>query len=313
MAVRTSGADRGWDEAREDGRGLPRSQVGTTPQHLLMTLFGDYWSGHHEHLPSAALVDLLAEFDVTQASARAALNRLTRRELLQSTKLGRQTYYGLAPHALELLQETARRIVAFGTQEVRSWDGSWTLVAFSVPEAQRRVRYAVRTRLRWLGFAALFDGLWCSPWDERDAALAALSELGIASATVMRAGIDPRSTLQALDAWDLEEVREKYLEFEAEFTPILDQARKGRLTASRALVERTKVMDSWRSFLGDEPDLPAELLPGDWPRARMRELFIDVYDSLAPVAKGRCQQVIAQHAPELAELVTTHDAMDARS
>src|SRR5580704_2713984 len=112
--------------APANGR-LPRSQVGTTPQHLLMTLLGDYWSGRTEHLPSAALVELLAEFDISEASARAALNRLTRRGLLLSSKRGRNTYYGLHPRALALLQDTAKRIVSFGTDETRLWDGAWTI------------------------------------------------------------------------------------------------------------------------------------------------------------------------------------------
>ena len=63
-------------------------------------------------------------------------------------------------------------------------------------------------------------------------------------------------------------------------------------------------MDSWRKFVFVEPNLPAELLPDDWPRARMRDFFIELYSSLAPVAKARCQQIIATHSPELAALVT---------
>lgn len=289
---------------------LPRTQVGTTPQHLLMTLLGDYWFDRSEHLPSAALVELLAEFDISEPSARAALNRLAKRNLLVTSKRGRNTYYGPSVRAMPLLRETLKRIVAFGTQEAKPWDGNWTVVAFSVPEVRRQTRHTIRTGLRWLGYAALYDGLWCSPWPEQDAALAMLSDLGVHSATVMRAEIDPRSTVQALSAWDLEALKNKYIEFEQEFSPMLEDVRRGALTASQALVERTKVMDSWRKFLGVEPDLPVELLPADWPRSRMRELFVELYDNLAPVAKARCQQIIAQHSPELATLVTQHTAAE---
>ena len=292
------------------GSRLPRSQVGTTPQHLLMTLLGDYWSGRPEHLPSAALVELLGEFDISEASARAALNRLTRRELLLSSKRGRNTYYGLHPRALPLLQETARRIVAFGTHEARPWDGAWTIVAFSVPETQRQLRRTIRTRLRWLGFAALYDGLWCCPWNEQEAAFAILSDVGVRSATIMRAAIDARSTMQPLSAWDLEALSRQYLEFENAFTPVLENVRKGTVTTSEALVHRTVVMDSWRSFISVEPDLPAELHPADWPRSRVRALFVELYDSLAPVARARAQQIIAKQSRELAALVTSHPAAD---
>jgi phenylacetic acid degradation operon negative regulatory protein len=296
-------------ELLEDHR-LPRSQVGTTPQHLVMTLLGDYWFGRMEQLPSAALVGLLAEFDISEPSTRAALNRLTKRGLLMSSKRGRNTYYGLHTRAIPLLRDGAKQIAVFGTPEARPWDGMWTVVAFSVPEVERWLRHGVRTKLRWLGFAALYDGLWCSPWDMRGSALEILSELGVRSATVMRAEIDERSTVQALSAWDLEALKREYLEFGEEFSPILDKARRGALTASQALVERTKVMDRWRNFLGAEPDLPTELLPGNWPRSRMRRLFFELYDSLGPVARARCHQIIAEHSPELATLVTHHGAAE---
>jgi phenylacetic acid degradation operon negative regulatory protein len=289
---------------------MPRSQAGTTPQHLLVTLLGDYWFGRTEQLPSAALVDLLAEFDITQPSARIALNRLTKRGLLVTSKRGRNTYYGPSEWAIPRVRETLKRIVAFGAREAKPWDGAWTIVAFSVPETQRQRRHSIRTTLRWLGFAALYDGLWCSPWDERDAAVVMLSDLGVHSATVMRTEIDHRSSVQAMSSWDLEVAKESYLGFERVFSPMLEDVRREALTASQALVARTEVMDHWRTFLGIEPDLPAELLPDDWPRAQMRELFLELYDNLAPLAKARCQQIIAKHSPELAALVTHHVAFE---
>lgn len=271
-----------------------------------MTLLGDYWLGQAERLPSAVLVDLLAEFDVTKPSARIALNRLTKRGLLVTSKRGRNTYYGLSPRAASLVRETLKRIVAFGARDARAWDGTWTIVAFSVPETRRQLRHSIRTGLRWMGFAALYDGLWCSPWNEHDAAVAMLSDLGVHSATVMRAEIDERSSVHALSCWDLGAVQRRYREFQAVFSPMLDDVRRGALTASDALVARTKVMDDWRNFLGVEPDLPAQLLPSDWPRAEMRALFLELYDSLAPVAKARCQQIVGNYSPELATIVTHH-------
>lgn len=284
--------------------------MGPTPQHLLMTLLGDYWTDREELLPSRALVDLLAEFEITEQSARRALNRLTSRGLLLSNRRARNTYYGIRPDALIVVRETAKRIVTFGARDQRAWDGSWTIVAFSVPEARRELRHVIRTRLHWLGFSSLYDGLWCSPWDEQQAVLGVLEELGVAAATVMRARINERSSVQALAAWNLDAVKQRYLEFGREFSPILAASSRGALTASQTLVTRTKLMDGWRNFFTLEPDLPAGLLPADWPRTRMRELFVELYDSLAPVARGRCQQIIAKHSPELAELVTAHTATD---
>ena len=67
---------------------LPRVQIGANPQHLIVTVLGDYWRSREEHLPSAALVALANEFGITSTSARAALSRLARRGLLESSKQG---------------------------------------------------------------------------------------------------------------------------------------------------------------------------------------------------------------------------------
>src|SRR5690606_29083636 len=43
------------------------------------------------------------------------------------------------------------------------WDGTWTLVGFSLPEARRRERHDLRSRLLWGGFGPLQNGLWVAP------------------------------------------------------------------------------------------------------------------------------------------------------
>ena len=116
---------------------LPRIQTGANPQHLIITLLGDYWFGRKEHLPSAALVALANEFEITSTSARAALSRLARRGLLDSSRDGRRTFYGLTPRAERVLNEGFARIVGFGLDD-RPWDGSWSVVIFSVPEDRAR-------------------------------------------------------------------------------------------------------------------------------------------------------------------------------
>src|SRR5690349_22584660 len=83
---------------------LPRAQTGAQPQHLIVTLFGDYWLERPEHLPSAGLVALAGEFGVSATSARAALSRLARRGLLTSSKSGRNTFYGLTGRAGRVLR-----------------------------------------------------------------------------------------------------------------------------------------------------------------------------------------------------------------
>ncbi|GLW06409.1 PaaX family transcriptional regulator [Microtetraspora sp. NBRC 13810] len=274
------------------------------PQHLITTLLGDYWFRRREPLPSAALVRLAGEFGVSPVAARAALSRLARRDLLESSKAGRRTYYRLTDRASAVLAEGRQRIMSFGLG-TGGWDGKWTVAGFSVPEEQRDLRHALRTRLRWLGFAPLYDGLWVSPTAGGETVAEALRDLGVRHATVFRGGAAP-GLRAPHEAWDFALLRRAYDDFLRHYGPLLDRVRGGAVGASEALVARSGIMDTWRGFPNLDPGLPAELLPQDWPRTAARDLFVEVYDTLGPLAESRVRQIVTEFDHDLAGLVRHH-------
>jgi phenylacetic acid degradation operon negative regulatory protein len=305
----------------EDDGGVPQpwtspGPVAQRPPRLLLTLLGDYWWQRTEPLPSAVIVALLSEFGVSDSAARAALSRLTRNGLLVTSRGGRRTFVQLSERAADVLNDGARRIFSFGDTPA-PWDGMWSLVAFSIPEQHRSARDELRKALRWLGFAPLYDGLWVSPRDHAGDVIGRLNDLGIATATAFRAtalplpggaaaGAGPVSDIPAR-AWDLAGLRDSYQEFVAFAGLLRDQTEAGQITATDALVARTRVMNEWRAFPALDPDLPDELLPAAWPRASARELFIACYDLLGPLATRRVRQIIARYSPELAGRAAYHN------
>jgi phenylacetic acid degradation operon negative regulatory protein len=184
----------------------------------------------------------------------------------------------------------------------------WSLVAFSIPEDNRAARDALRKQLRWLGFAPLYDGLWVSPRDHAAEVIGCLKDLGITTATAFRANSVPADCDIPARAWDLGRLRAQYEHFMGFAGRLRDTTAAGQLAPVEALVARTRVMDEWRAFPGLDPDLPAELLPSAWPRARARELFIGCYDLLGPLAAQRIRQVIARYSPELAGRAAYHSS-----
>jgi phenylacetic acid degradation operon negative regulatory protein len=282
---------------------------GPQPQHLLLTLLGDYWYGLHDHLPSAALVELLGEFGISPAAARAALNRLARRGILDSSRTGRRTGYGLTRREpVELrLSRTTRNAILFA-EATPPWDGLWRMVIFSMPEDQRNARRTVRSRLRWLGFAPLFDGVWISPHDREEEAGRYLADLGIPSYVVMTARVVPGVPQGSapLDAWDLDRIRSEYEAFITEWEPLLARTRDGAVGTAEALLARTRLMYDWMHFPGIDPRLPESLLPDDWPSRRAHAIFAELYDGLGPLAETRVRQIVARLAPDLARRVRHH-------
>jgi phenylacetic acid degradation operon negative regulatory protein len=299
MSIRPTTAGSGVPE-------LPRSQVGSSPQHLLTTLLGDYWLHRSEHLPSAALVALLGEFDVSVTGARAALSRLARRGLLVTSKQGRNSFYGIAPSVVDVLAAGGYRFISFGT-EGEQWDGHWTLASFSLPEERSELRYPLRSQLRWLGFAPLYDGLWVSPRPMAEQCRDALKDLGLSEVTVFRAVHVDDVGRPPIDAWDIDELAQMYSRFVRDWEPLRDKAQRGDIDVAAALEARTRIMDSWRGFPSRDPDLPGQLLPPRWSRAEARDVFVEVYDALGPLAATRVRQVIDRFSPDLAALVEHRD------
>jgi phenylacetic acid degradation operon negative regulatory protein len=281
---------------------LPRFQSGFPPQHLLLTLLGDFWTGRTEPLPSAALVAWLADFDVNEAGARAAISRLAKRGNLDVVREGRNTSYRVAARLVELLPYGPLHTQSFGYSRT-GWDRRWTMLALSISDDTRRVRLQLRSALELLGYAQLYESVWVSPHAPNDGLRATLSAHPEVSCTVVVGPADADS-VSPVSAWDLMPLRSQYDHFMTTFAPLQQQMRAGLMTDRDALVARIQVAYRWFVIATVDPDLPAELLPSDWPRNAARDIFAELYDQLGSQAETRVREIVHSFAPELSHLVT---------
>lgn len=285
-------------DVNSGSRGSYSSARSTSPGRQVLTLFGDYWWFPPEQIPSGALVGALGDLGVADGAARAALSRLTRANILVRTRVGRRTTFGLTARGEDIIVAQSDWLDSFG-RESADWDGTWSLVAFSVPEARRAARHQVRSRLRWLGFAPLHDGLWISARGNEAMAMAELRELGAAQITAIRTRDLMTEPLQPQDAWDLDAVAAQYDQF------ISDVLRPGESAGGvAALRDRTNASLEWQRFRIDDPALPEALLPSSWPRSQARSRFIARHAALAAPAEARMREHVSAVDPDLAELVT---------
>ena len=290
--------------------GLPRTRQGS-PTSLLLTLFGDYWFERPEPLPSAAIVGLLGDFGVSEAAARAALSRMVKHRLLLPSRSGRNTGYRLTARTVTVLGDGLARMTAFGG-ESGDWNGLWHIVVVDDARLSRSLRDAVRARMEWLGFARLVDGMWLSPWDRLSAALDELRSLGVEDVTTLTArGADAApGRIRPEQAWDLVGLAAEYRAFIAEAVRLWDALDAGSIQPEEALVHRTQLTDEWLALANSDPDLPAELLPSEWPRAQAREIFVETHEALGARAIERVMEAIRAVDPERAELVVHRSFRD---
>ena len=242
---------------------------------LLLTVLGEFVHPRDGSAWTGTLVSALGALGVEEKSARQTIARTASQGIIESERHGRRVRWQLTAPGRTLLAEGTERISSF-LRSARTWDGQWLVVAAAVPEAQRSTRHKLRTRLTWLGLGCPTPGMWIIPdADKEDEVQAMLTELDLADrafAWVGRraAGTDPASLIDA--AWDLDEVRTRYQEFAADFA---DRTVDDDATAFVAQVE---LIQAWRSFPFVDPDLPAELLPPDWPGPEAATLFHTLRD-----------------------------------
>ncbi|GAA0363869.1 hypothetical protein GCM10009541_02680 [Micromonospora gifhornensis] len=287
---------------------LPRAQAGSSPQHLLVTLLGEYLDSSDADLPSTAVIAMLREFGISESSARAALSRLVKRGLIARRGDARPPVYHLTPQAIAKHRARMQHFLNFGARPPQ-WTGAWVLVSFSIPSSGQALRHAVRRSLNALRFAGLYDSVWIRPGSDAAVVRQALDELlqhvEDARWSVMHVRFDEESGPHGpASAYDLATLAAGYSRFVKRYADLREAARNGKVDPVAALVARTSAMDSWRKFADSDPDLPQHLLPQPWPRQQARDTFLDIHTALGALAQARLVEVVTPYWPDAVSWVT---------
>jgi phenylacetic acid degradation operon negative regulatory protein len=238
------------------------------PQLLLLMLLGDYVLDRDLCLFSGSVIDVMARLGVSEHATRSTLARMVNRGLLRRQREGRRMYFGLTPRSTGILHDGQTRIWRTGAVNDR-WDGTWTLLCFSLPESWQRQRHDLRSQLAWAGFGPLQGGLWIAPGPVGVDRI--VDGLGLAAhVRVFRARADELTDVRQLvgDAYDLAGVAARYVEFLNRWEPP-----DGRLPVEDPLAARLTIVAEWLGAIRRDPRLPVQHLPPDWPAVRAQNVF----------------------------------------
>lgn len=279
----------------EDAQLNPRGSAGNGTQRSIVTLIGQF--SIENRYPAAFFIDVFSSV-ATERAVRNALARLVARGFLVSSRVGRSTWFGVSTAAKLRHERRLSHLLTFGSAPVE-WDGTWTIVLFSVPEDERPLRNVLRRQLSTMGFSLLYDGAWVSPSDQAQEAREGLASLGVSAATVIRTddatGVTSSGELAL--ALRLDERRTSYERFLEDYQPVALQLAEGALAEAEAVTLRTELLEAWRLLADRDRLVPDLLLPTDWPRAAARELFCRIYDGLAIAAQAQVQAAFERAAP----------------
>ncbi|MEU9500040.1 PaaX family transcriptional regulator C-terminal domain-containing protein [Streptomyces sp. NPDC048196] len=262
------------------------------PQSLMLAFLGDQVLGRDVCVYSGSVIDVFARAGIGEQATRSTLTRMVNRGLLRRQREGRRMYFGLTEHSVAVLRDGERRIWRTGAVN-QEWDGTWTLLGFSLPESWQRQRHDLRAKLTWSGFGPLFSGLWIAPGEVDVSSLVA--ELGLtAHVKIFRARADTGMDIGAMieETWGLAELTELaagYEEFVRRWQPWKTQLPEAPLAA---LALRLRLQAEWLQVIRRDPRLPVRHLPDDWPAEPAEKTFRAVYDRLTPLAQDASERLL---------------------
>ena len=269
-------------------------------QDAILTLYGDYLLKRGGEIGIGSLIKLLSNLGLSQQAVRSAVSRMCRAGLLKVRRVGRKSYYSLTEDGHRLLTKGAKRIFE---RKNSHWDGSWNIVTYSIPEQRRQARDRLRLELNWMGYGALTEATWISPYDLTKE----VEELGerlqirdcIQIFQARNQGFTDPKRMVSL-GWDLSRIHQKYASFSQKYQPKLDNHLRRRragetIEPSECFVERFGLIHEYRKLPFFDPDLPAELLPEDWLRPRAAALFREYHDLLADKANKYFNSVFNEY------------------
>lgn len=274
------------------------SPFALSAKHSISVLFGDYWCGRDEGVPSSVLVRLLEDFGFSEHGSRAGLRGLVRDGVLRTWRDGRTSIYGPTPWTIVAQLRVAREACR-PDPTIEEWDAAWTVLTFSASHRSGTARNALRRQLRVLGLRPLYPGVWVAPSDRTEEVAAEMDYRGVDEYSVFVTH-DAARRRPFTEAWSTEDIDKEYRAFLDEFAGV-DPTIKG----PAALVIRSRVMDAWRLRRHYDPGLPVEVLPirhGEEARA----VFSRLYDGLRAAAESHVREVTESLDPTAAARIWSY-------
>jgi phenylacetic acid degradation operon negative regulatory protein len=266
----------------------------TRANSLIITVYGDFIAAHGGTVWLGSFIRLVEPLGLNERMVRTSVYRLSREKWLVSEQLGRKSHYSLTASGKRRFEHAYRRIYS---EPQDTWAGEWQLVLIPSSLAGPQ-RDALRKELAWAGYGSLAPGILAHPSADADELLEILQEAGAHhKVVVMKAAnissLASKPMLELVrDCWNLEALSARYHDFIELFRPVLRTMRAVKSPdPQQCFLVQTLLMHAFRRALLHDPQLPSQLLPGNWSGGIARQLCRDLYAITYPHAQRHLMDV----------------------
>jgi phenylacetic acid degradation operon negative regulatory protein len=223
---------------------------------------------------------MLSELGLSEAAARSAILRMRRGGWLVSIRDGRSVSYQPSDQILAGHQRRARSFTSSGPQ----WDGAFHALLVNVPERVRPFRDEFRRAAQVAGYRTLRAGLLIAPSD-RHAELGTILDRVPPQASVVPGWLklSPEDTRRvASDLWALSELGARYRAVTTAARAAVAEARDRPFRGAEAMRAFAAATLPLYRAVADDPGLPADVLPHDWPGPELGAAVGEALRAFAP-------------------------------
>jgi phenylacetic acid degradation operon negative regulatory protein len=244
---------------------------------LITTVFGDSIAPRGGTVWLGSLIVAMKDFGISERLVRTSVFRLAQDGWLQSTQIGRRSYYSLTEEGRERFEQATQKIYG---EPATEWNHDWQLILLAGLDVG--VRDVVKKELGWLGFGALSPSVLAHPAPDRTGLATTLGRLGIADDVIVLSAQTVRNEAAmrklAQTSWNLDDIDRRYAGFVKRFRPLIAGFGKdAAVTPQTAFLVRTLLIQEYRKVLLRDPQLPAELLPAGWHGTAAYQLCRNLY------------------------------------
>jgi phenylacetic acid degradation operon negative regulatory protein len=255
-----------------------------------------------KQLPGPALMRLLCDLGLSDSAARSVLLRMRRDGWLSSERVGREARYQLTP----ILDAAQARVERQLHGDRPAWSGSFNGMLYMVPERHRAYRDRLRICARLLGYVRLRPGLVIATTDRYEELTSLLPPPPPDSQILsVRLTLSAQNSHQiAGELWGLDALAARY-------RAVLADARDRTTRAERRPPSNTPAFQAFAAttlpvfeILREDPDLPAALLPPDWPGQQLGAALQRAFQVFSPLLQDYLATIISNQAAPPAPQLT---------
>jgi phenylacetic acid degradation operon negative regulatory protein len=246
-------------------------------------------------LPGMWFVRAIQDAGRDPAAIRQTLYRMEAEEEIVARKVGRAKFYSPSRYADATIDAGLSRIL---DPPPRQWNGRWTIVQLRLrSDAQRVARERVVTLLSVEGFALLGADAYISPRDAGARIVNALPDAIRPHVIVLNGALlNAAAEASLLALWNVRRLATRYRAVLERLLAIETAIREG-VTDRDAFVLRFAVVFDYLEVAWDDPNLPRELLPPDWPADNARVVAARLYRRLLTPATRHAIGLLKKTAP----------------